>query len=194
VGANAVNGVINIITKPAAATQGTLVTGAIGNEERGAGAVRFGDAFADGTGHYRVYAKHTSRGPGLTSSGEDASDDFDRSRAGFRADWKTDQDNAFTAQGDITTVRSGEIATVFEPVAPFARTLDERGRLLNPICSRAGPGRCPRLRKSRSRPITTGKASIGPRSMRRTTRSTSSFSTMSHRWKGTTWSGVRDIA
>src|SRR3954466_10930828 len=71
------------------------------------------------------------RGPGLTSSGEDASDDFDRSRAGFRADWKTDQDNAFTAQGDITTVRSGEIATVFEPVAPFARTLDERGRLLN---------------------------------------------------------------
>jgi iron complex outermembrane recepter protein len=130
-GANAVNGVINVITKPAAATQGTLVTGAIGNEERGAGAVRFGDSFAEGTGHYRVYAKHTSRGPGLTSSGEDASDDFDRSRAGFRADWKTDQDNAFTAQGDITTNRSGESATVFEPAAPFARTFDKRDRLLN---------------------------------------------------------------
>jgi iron complex outermembrane receptor protein len=130
-GANAVNGVINIITKPASATQGMLVAGAVGDQERAAGAVRFGDAFANGEGHYRVYAKHTRREQGLTSSGEDASDDFDRSRAGFRADWKTDADNAFSAQGGITTGRLGETATLFQPDAPFARSVQERDKLLN---------------------------------------------------------------
>ena len=130
-GANAVNGVINIITKPASATQGTLVAGAVGTQERAAGAVRFGDSFAEGTGHYRVYAKHTRREQGLTSAGEDASDDFDRSRAGFRADWKTDADNAFRAQGGVTTGRLGETATLFQPTAPFAQTVRERDKLLN---------------------------------------------------------------
>jgi iron complex outermembrane receptor protein len=55
-GANAVNGVINIITKSAAATQGTLLSATAGRDERN-GAVRYGGALGNG-GHYRVYAKY----------------------------------------------------------------------------------------------------------------------------------------
>ncbi|WP_158045353.1 TonB-dependent receptor plug domain-containing protein [Skermanella pratensis] len=130
-GANAVNGVINIITKPAAATQGLLVTGAAGVEERASGGIRFGDAFAGGDGHYRIHAKHMRRDGGLTESGEEASDDMNRSRFGFRADWNSGPANSFTAQGGVTTGRAGESSTMFEPTAPFARTVEQQDRLLN---------------------------------------------------------------
>lgn len=130
-GANAVNGVINIITKPAAATQGLLVTGAAGDEDRASGAVRFGGAFAGGDGHYRIYAKHMRRDGGLTPSGEDAPDDSNHSRVGFRADWKTGSADAFTAQGGLTTGRTGESSTIFEPTAPFIRPVEQRDRMLN---------------------------------------------------------------
>ncbi|UEM23662.1 TonB-dependent receptor [Skermanella mucosa] len=130
-GANAVNGVINIITKPASQTQGLLVTGSAGDEERGSGGIRFGDTFADGDGHYRIYAKHMRRDAGLTGSGKEASDDVNRSRFGFRADWSAGPTDRFTAQGGITTGRAGESSTMFEPTAPLARTVEEQDRLLN---------------------------------------------------------------
>src|SRR5882762_5025948 len=53
-GANAVDGVINIITKPAASTQSTIITAGGGTEERGAGGVRYGSKIGDST-HYRIY-------------------------------------------------------------------------------------------------------------------------------------------
>jgi len=58
-GANAVNGVVNIITKHAQDTQGGLVTGGLGNEEEGFGGVRYGENIGSNT-HYRVYGKHFS--------------------------------------------------------------------------------------------------------------------------------------
>src|SRR5690606_6793692 len=57
-GANAVNGVINVTTRSAGATQGALVSGGAGNRRRG-GAVRYGSAI--GGGHFRVYGKHFDR-------------------------------------------------------------------------------------------------------------------------------------
>ena len=54
-GANAVNGVINIITKNAEDTQGTLIIGGGGTEEHGFGAIRYGDRINDNT-YYRVYS------------------------------------------------------------------------------------------------------------------------------------------
>src|SRR6185312_1648924 len=50
-GANAVNGVINVITRPAAATQGTLVTGQYGNREEDV-AARYGTRLGE-VGHFR---------------------------------------------------------------------------------------------------------------------------------------------
>src|SRR3989454_10004944 len=55
-GANAVNGVINIITKPARDTQGALLSAGGGDQERGFGAVRDGGKRGD-RGHYRIFAK-----------------------------------------------------------------------------------------------------------------------------------------
>src|SRR6266852_2420451 len=56
-GANAVDGVINIITKPAASTQSAIVKAGAGTEERASGGVRYGDKIGSDT-HYRVYGKY----------------------------------------------------------------------------------------------------------------------------------------
>src|SRR3954454_18784435 len=56
-GANAVNGVINIITKSAQATQGGVATAEFGNEEKGSGGLRYGSKIGDHT-YYRAYSKY----------------------------------------------------------------------------------------------------------------------------------------
>jgi iron complex outermembrane recepter protein len=107
-GANAVNGVINIITKQAAETQGTLVSAGLGDEERGSASLRFGDRLGD-LGHYRVYARYFDRDGGrLAETGDDAGDDWHQGRAGFRADLALDSDTELTIQGDAYRGDSGE--------------------------------------------------------------------------------------
>ena len=103
-GANAVNGVINIITKRARATQGAMVSASAGNEDRAAAAARFGGALDDST-HYRVWAKGLRR---------DASDDrlnIDPShsaRAGFRLDKSLDGGSRASLIGEAYRVRAGD--------------------------------------------------------------------------------------
>jgi iron complex outermembrane receptor protein len=99
-GANAVNGVINITTKSAKETQGGLLAGGAGTEERGFGSVRYGGQINDKT-WFRVYAKYFDRDDAATTSGGDAGDDWDRLRGGFRVDWEPSQPNLLTLQGDI---------------------------------------------------------------------------------------------
>src|SRR5258708_5961374 len=84
-GANAVDGVINIITKPAASTQSTIITAGGGTEERGAGGVRYGSKIGDST-HYRIYGKYFDWGPSNYITGGTAHDAWDAVRGGFRAD------------------------------------------------------------------------------------------------------------
>ena len=96
-GTNAVNGVINILTKPAARTQGTLGVAYGGTDERGA-AVRVGAPLA-ADGAYRVYAKYAEHNSLALSSGASAHDAFERLQAGFRADWTGGAGNT-TVQGD----------------------------------------------------------------------------------------------
>jgi iron complex outermembrane receptor protein len=103
-GANAVNGVINIITKRARATQGGMVSASAGNEDRAAAAVRWGGALDEST-HYRVWAKGLRR---------DASDDrlnIDPShsaRAGFRLDKSLDGGSRASLIGETYRVRAGD--------------------------------------------------------------------------------------
>jgi iron complex outermembrane receptor protein len=99
-GANAVNGVINITTKSAKETQGGLITGGAGTEERGFGSVRYGGQIND-QAWYRVYAKYFNRDDSATPSGRDAGDDWDGLRGGFRVDWEHSPPNLLTLQGDI---------------------------------------------------------------------------------------------
>lgn len=97
-GANATNGVINIITKNAAATHGTLLSGGIGDLERQATA-RYGAAIGE-YGDFRVYAKNTDRLPFQRATGSDAHDRMDIRQAGFRTDWRIPGGDTITAQGD----------------------------------------------------------------------------------------------
>ncbi|MES2185078.1 MAG: TonB-dependent receptor [Pseudomonadota bacterium] len=96
-GANAVNGVINIISRSAADTQGVLVSGARSNAG-GTESARLGGTFANG-GHYRVYAMGIDRAGTQRASGLQLTDSATKQQAGFRADWGPEADR-LTVQGD----------------------------------------------------------------------------------------------
>ncbi|WP_157461801.1 TonB-dependent receptor plug domain-containing protein [Chitinimonas koreensis] len=96
-GANAVNGVINVITRRTESTLGDFVQFAAGNTERRFSA-RHGAAFGQG-GSYRLYAKRIDRDAGERADGSGQSDGWRRSQAGFRADWGTTR-SGVTLQGD----------------------------------------------------------------------------------------------
>ena len=118
-GANAVNGVINIITKQAKETQGGLVTAGTGTEERGFGSVRYGAKLNDDT-CYRVYAKYFDR-----DSGVDGVDNWHVVRGGFRMDWEPANGNSLTLQGDIYDNTTGIRLTVASLTDPYTLTFDE---------------------------------------------------------------------
>lgn len=108
-GANAVNGVINIITRRAEATQGGLAVAAAGNEERGMAGGRWGGTLGE-RGHYRVYGKYRSVDALAFADGRDSIDDMWLGKGGFRADWKEKGDkDGYTLQGDVYTGRVGEV-------------------------------------------------------------------------------------
>jgi iron complex outermembrane recepter protein len=92
-GANAVNGVINIITKSSADTQGGLLSASAGNEERAGGAARWGGKIGE-IGHYRVYGQAFDRDGTLDAAARsDNADDWNGAKAGFRVDLTpTDRD------------------------------------------------------------------------------------------------------
>ena len=125
-GANAVNGVINIISKKAKDTQSALVTAGAGSEERGSGGVRYGNKIGDNT-YYRAYGKYFDWGPSLYPSGMTAHDGWDALRGGFRADWTPAGANSLTLQGDIYRSSYGETLTVPSLNAPYSGTFPNNG-------------------------------------------------------------------
>jgi len=137
-GANAVNGVINIITREAGATQGTLLTAGGGTEERAFVGVRQGGKLGAGT-FLRLYGKAFERDGGRDASGREGADDWRMQRAGFRLDRQADAVDAFTVQGDIYRGRIGETFVVPTLSPPFSRQFDEDtdvsgGNLLSRWC------------------------------------------------------------
>ena len=125
-GANAVNGVINIITKKAKATQGGLVTAGGGNEERGSVAARYGDKIGGDT-TYRVYGKYFDWAPSQYANGGTANDGWEAQRGGFRADYTPAGSNSFTLQGDLYHSGYNETLTVPSFAAPYSNTFPNSG-------------------------------------------------------------------
>lgn len=97
-GANAMNGVINIITRSAEVTDGTLVSAAAGSMERNA-AVRYGGRLDDDTA-YRFYGMGFHREAQDLPGGATAGDAWSKGQAGFRID-RTATDDTTTVQGDV---------------------------------------------------------------------------------------------
>jgi iron complex outermembrane receptor protein len=99
-GANAVNGVINVITRNATDTQGLLVSGGGGSELRGFGTAQYGGALGRDV-HYRAYGSGFTRQPTLLPTGIDATDDWHFGQGGFRVDWDPSDANRVSLQGDV---------------------------------------------------------------------------------------------
>jgi iron complex outermembrane recepter protein len=98
-GANAVNGVINIITKNAQDTQGLYAEGGGGSEPHEFGALRYGGTVGTET-QYRAYAKYFDRGDEVLANGNPETDAWRQGRAGFRIDSQATSRDRLTLQGD----------------------------------------------------------------------------------------------
>jgi iron complex outermembrane receptor protein len=107
-GANAVNGIINIITKNAQDTQGGLITSGGGTYDKGTGGLRYGGKLGDNA-YYRVWGKWFEHGAGFSPVGE-ADDSWRQGRGGFRIDWQPSARDAVMLQGELF----GESAGTFE--------------------------------------------------------------------------------
>ena len=99
-GENAVNGVINIISKSAKETQGVYVEAGGGSELRGFGGLRYGGTLESNV-FFRVYGKYFDRDNAVFPDGNDASDSWHMGRGGFRIDAEPSSQSTFTLQGDF---------------------------------------------------------------------------------------------
>jgi len=105
-GANAVNGVINIISKSAQDTQGWYLEGGGGSELRDFGAIRYGGTLVPDV-YYRVYGQYFDRNNEVFSNGAPAHDAWSEGRGGFRIDTGGTSDDKFTLQGDYYNGATG---------------------------------------------------------------------------------------
>lgn len=133
-GANAVNGVINIITRHTENTQGGLFTAGGGSEERFFGSLRYGDKLGN-EARYRVYSKYFNRdqldeadisvNKNLynTVLEDSITDNWNSVRGGFRIDWAPFSTEFFTFQGDVYMNRDDMKmeGTVLDPVYETSR-------------------------------------------------------------------------
>jgi iron complex outermembrane receptor protein len=99
-GANAVNGVINIITKSAADTKGAYAEAGGGNQLEGFGGARYGGELGPNA-DFRVYGKYFDRGDEVFANGNPAPDAWHQGRAGFRIDSRASPEDTLSFHGDF---------------------------------------------------------------------------------------------
>ena len=126
-GSNAVNGVINITTRSARDTHGTLLEAGAGTFDRAWLEARYGGETSGGV-NYRVYGKYLDRdatlAPALPSE-----DSWNLGHVGFRTDWDSTPHDSFTVQGDAYRAKLGLLSpgtTIIGrpgPVPPFSSDL-----------------------------------------------------------------------
>lgn len=127
-GANAVNGVINIITKRAEERQGGLITAGGGSVESGFGTVQYGGQI-NKQAYYSVQAKYFKRSGLVNAEGRNANDGQQALRGGGRIDWQLTDKDELTLQADIYRSDLREMSSNISPAAPFAPFTITPGRL-----------------------------------------------------------------
>jgi iron complex outermembrane recepter protein len=120
-GANAVNGVVNIITKEASETKGMMVVAGGGNLSPGFGTVQYGGAAGQATS-FRVYSKFVNQSQLPDVTGTNGNDGWHTLRGGFRVDSNISRKDSITVQGDIYTGREGQ-EEIFLPSATSPSTV-----------------------------------------------------------------------
>ncbi|MCE0499620.1 MAG: TonB-dependent receptor [Methylacidiphilales bacterium] len=106
-GANAMNGVINIVSKSAQDTQGWYMEGAGGSELRDAGAIRYGGTLAPDV-YYRVYGTYFDRNGEVYTDGAAANDAWSEGRGGFRIDTAGSSDDKYMLEGEYYNGAAGD--------------------------------------------------------------------------------------
>lgn len=126
-GPNAVNGVINIITKDAKDTQGALVSAGGGNVDQGFLNFRYGGGNGSGF-NYRFYGKGFTEGPEQHPDGKNF-DDWRATQGGFRMDWNENNRDFFTLQGDAYDEVAGQRVRAVTYTPPFQQDVDANANL-----------------------------------------------------------------
>ena len=125
-GGNAMNGVINIITKNAKNTTGGLINAGFGSSGNARGLVQYGGKIGQ-TGAYRAFGKYFNNGSSVFPNGTAAADGWHMSHGGFRSDWDLSSRDTLTVQGDLFKSTEGEtLTTLFSNALPAPRTLNDR--------------------------------------------------------------------
>ena len=105
-GTNAVNGVINILTKKASATLGTTIVAGIGTNNRASALLQQGGK-ARGLGDFRVFAEYSTEGSLPGSNGAVAEDGWNILHGGFLTDSQISAKDSLSIQGDLYTGGEG---------------------------------------------------------------------------------------
>ena len=121
-GAGAVNGVINIITKKAAETQGGLLVAGGGTHDKEFGMAQYGGTFGEHES-YRIFTKYLNDGAFYSLNGQNDDDDWHLLHGGFRIDSELSQKDALTTQGDIYVGSDGATIVHSELFPPANLTL-----------------------------------------------------------------------
>src|SRR5438309_7597402 len=122
-GANAVNAVINIITKNARDTHGVLASTGGGNLDQGFAHFRYG-AGNDKSFNYRIYGKAFVQGPQFHPDGH-LFDDWRMGQTGFRADWDLHQRDTLTLQGDLYNGDAGQRLEINSYSPPIVTNVEQ---------------------------------------------------------------------
>jgi iron complex outermembrane receptor protein len=123
-GSNAVNGVINVITRSALESRGGTVKVFTGSEERIGGTVRYGMSVAPGVA-LRAYGRYLNLSPAELANGDDASDDWRLGQAGFRLDAERGTRDRFTLDAAGYSGSGGEPLQLAVPAAPFTARFND---------------------------------------------------------------------
>ena len=124
-GANAVNGVINIITKSAADTKGRLLTAGSGSSRTADTVAQYG-ADAGSKGAYRVFGRFFNVENSSFPGGRGSADAWRGEHAGFRADWAPTSKDTISVQGDLLSTRGGgTVAASFAGPPPFTAVMND---------------------------------------------------------------------
>ena len=127
-GANAVNGVINIMTKSAKATQRALVTSGAGSETTVRGLAQYGGKVR-GNGYYRFFGQYFNDRSMVNSAGNRAADEWHSPNVGFRSDWDLTPRDSLTVEGDAYQSHEGQTVNSFLSLTPpFVATFNQLTR------------------------------------------------------------------
>ena len=125
-GANAVNGVINIITKSSKQTQGGLMVAGTGNKLNADGLLQYGGT-AGQSGTYRVFGRYFQENSSEPANGLQGDDGWHGSHGGFRTDWDLSPEDQLTVQGDFFgTSEAQPITTLISTQLPYVYAFNDK--------------------------------------------------------------------